>query len=114
MNAPLGALCPPWCTEPAGHVEQNKAHHRPLIDVQTCAESLGLHVSLMGDAEREFVGLAVTDRWSSTPARTVNYEIAADIAEALGLLLLSLNRGDTLRLGESLLQAGSILGEDEC
>ena len=97
----------PWCEEPDGH--EGLAHTRLAFSVVSRAESLHATLVMSAKGSRQFVGLSVMDAWTGDSVND-RIEIAPDMAEALGALLLTFSADDTARLGEALMRAGVALG----
>lgn len=102
-----------WCAQPAGH--DADAPGRPatahLRGVHTGrSRTLGIiaEVSLRGDAEREAVNLVVSYDWSE-PYRGTLHEVAPDLAETLGTVILTFSPDELTGLGEALLTGGRTL-----
>ncbi|GIH25122.1 hypothetical protein Aph01nite_34320 [Acrocarpospora phusangensis] len=100
-----------WCIEPDGHERRAEptVHWRKLAALESRTGALHVEVSLRGDAEREHVHLVLSDGYLG-PAVRQTFDLADDLAEALGSLLLTLSPDDTLKFGEALMHGGLAIG----
>ncbi len=101
--------CPvePWCETSGGH--EGLAHTRLVLSTVTQAQGLHAYLTMSAGDGGRFVGLSITEAWTGDTLSDT-FQVAPDLAEALGALILSLHGDDVRALGEALHRAGAILG----
>lgn len=113
MTTPQQCQAFPWCAQPAGHdvdapARPATAHLRDVHTGRSRTLGIAVEVSLRGDAEREAVNLVVSYNWTE-PYRGTIHEVAPDLAEALGTVILTFDADELAGFGEALLTGGRTL-----